>query len=79
MIGCPEVPPLENGNTTLLNGDGTNVGSAFAFMCDSGYQLKGSQRILCTQFGWSYDLPECEGEWRFSIFRYRCTGIHVLT
>ena len=60
---CPSLPSIPNGMTELDvpgdYGDGTSQGAIFNVMCDPGYEVTGSARLLCSGGAWSHALPAC--------------------
>ncbi|XP_033100068.1 E-selectin-like [Anneissia japonica] len=57
-IYCVPVDEPVNGN---IQGDLCTVGSVLQFSCNEGYQLHGSEEIICKESGeWSGEAPACE-------------------
>lgn len=59
---CPLLPStINNGNSRVRAGTGTNHGSIVEFVCQPGYQIKGSPLMFCGSSGqWSAPQPTCE-------------------
>lgn len=58
---CPALLPFDNGERTLLYGDGTGFGTVYSFNCSAGYRRKGAMTILCQSNGqWSSYQPQCQ-------------------
>ena len=58
-IVCPELRPLQHGNTTIDNLSRKN-GSAASYVCDTGYRLSGSVKQTCLENStWSGVFPTC--------------------
>lgn len=57
VVMCPSLGTIDNGN---LSTDATNINTVVTVHCNSGYQLQGSNILVCQSNGqWSDDKPSC--------------------
>lgn len=58
-IKCKAPGNPENGHSS---GEIYTVGAEVTFSCEEGYQLIGTNKIMCSESGeWSHLIPHCEG------------------
>ncbi|KAL9989297.1 hypothetical protein ACROYT_G003831 [Oculina patagonica] len=55
---CNPLPVLSDGK---VHNYGINHGSLVSFSCNNGFQLKGSQQIMCMDGKWNGISPTCKG------------------
>nr|XP_028567204.1 sushi, von Willebrand factor type A, EGF and pentraxin domain-containing protein 1 [Podarcis muralis] len=57
-VRCRHPGDPEHGHS---HGDSYSVGSEISFSCDTGYQLKGMNKVTCLESReWSHQIPHCE-------------------
>ncbi|XP_013393617.1 sushi, von Willebrand factor type A, EGF and pentraxin domain-containing protein 1 [Lingula anatina] len=57
QITCPS--PVDPAHGSVLGTDFT-YNSAVSFMCDPGFQINGTDRLVCQKDGWDSEPPTCE-------------------
>ena len=59
---CPSLTEVASSTNTTLNLDGLQQGSVVEVTCETGYNMQGAGRLLCTMSGsWSeVEVPSCE-------------------
>ncbi|XP_053912911.1 uncharacterized protein LOC128850997 [Cuculus canorus] len=61
---CMALPPPRYGYYYVDRGSGVSLGSVLVYWCQDGYQLVGSERLLCLRRGsassWSQPPPYCQ-------------------
>ncbi|XP_078348103.1 sushi, von Willebrand factor type A, EGF and pentraxin domain-containing protein 1-like isoform X1 [Oculina patagonica] len=55
---CNALPAISDGT---VHNNGTSHGALVSFSCKKGFQLKGSQRIMCLDGKWNETSPTCKG------------------
>ena len=62
---CEPLPALSDGR---VHNNGINHGTLVTFSCEKGFQLKGSQQIICMDGKWNASSPACKGFSNYLIF-----------
>ncbi|CAG5117093.1 unnamed protein product, partial [Candidula unifasciata] len=60
---CTAVPTIANATYNFTFGDGSNLsyGTVVKYTCDTGFELVGSQQIVClSNKTWSHEAPSCK-------------------
>ncbi|XP_010211209.1 PREDICTED: sushi domain-containing protein 3-like [Tinamus guttatus] len=61
---CTALVPPRYGSYDVERGSGSSLGSVVAYWCQEGYQLVGSERLVCLRrdgvSAWSHHPPHCE-------------------
>ena len=56
---CPDLKDPDNGKLVIMTG--TLLGDTAGFICNSGFELMGSETVTCQDDGqWSDSAPTCQ-------------------
>ena len=73
---CSAVGDLENGNHSVLEGNGVDFASVVQYECDPGYETYGNITKYCKTDGmWSHTPPTCESKYCPVFYYCKTCGI----